>query len=152
LVSIVLGTVAEVVMRLFRPMRYAACALALLVASCGGGGGYNDPGPSPGPTPPPAAAGQVNIVGQRGNTSFSPNPVTASSSQTAVWTNADSVVHRIVSNDGTFDTGNIAPGASSAAIAIPAGGANYHCSLHPAMIGAVRSPGGEPPPCTGTYC
>jgi plastocyanin len=64
----------------------------------------------------------VNIVGQRGNTSFSPNPVTASSTQTAVWTNADSVIHRIVANDGTFDTGNIAPGASSAAIPIPGTG------------------------------
>jgi plastocyanin len=139
-------------MRLFRPNWYTLCALALLASSCGGGGGNNDPGPNPTPTPPPTAAGQVNIVGQRGNTSFSPNPVTAASNQTAVWTNADSVIHRIVANDGTFDTGDIAPGASSAAIAIPAAGANYHCSLHPAMVGAVRSPGSEAPPCTGIYC
>ena len=138
-------------MRFLRPIQYALCAVALLASSCGGGGSY-DPGPNPGPTPPPTTAGQVNIVGQRGNTSFSPNPVTASSTQTAVWTNADSVIHRIVANDGTFDTGDIAPGASSAAIAIPGTGTNYHCSIHPAMVGAVRSSGGEPPPCTGIYC
>ena len=108
--------------------------------------------PRPLPTPPPTPAGQVNIVGQRGNTSFSPNPVTAAANQTTVWNNADTVVHRIVANDGSFDTGNIAPGAASAAMAIPAAGSNYHCSIHPAMVGAIRATAGEPPPCTGIYC
>ena len=143
-------------MLLPRHNRCALWVLTLLLSGCGGGGGYTpspNPSPTPNPAPPPTPAGQVNIVGQRGNTSFSPNPVTADANQTATWNNADAVVHRIVANDGSFDTGNIAPGAASGAMAIPAAGVNYHCSLHSAMVGAVRATaGGEPPPCTGIYC
>ena len=143
-------------MLLRRHHRCVLLALTLLLSGCGGGGSYNpspNPTPTPTPTTTPTPAGQVNIVGQRGNTSFSPNPVTADANQATVWNNADTVVHRIVANDGSFDTGNIAPGAASAAMAIPTGGANYHCSLHPAMVGAIRAAAGsEPPPCTGIYC
>jgi plastocyanin len=70
-----------------------------------------------------------------------------------VFRNADSIVHRVVLNDGSIDTGNIAPGATSAAVRMPTGGTNYHCSLHPAMIGAVTPVAGGPPPmCEGIYC
>jgi len=95
----------------------------------------------------------VAIVGQQGANSFNPNPATAATSGSLVWNNGDNVVHRIVANDGSFDTGNIAPGAASTAMAMPADGARYHCSIHPSMIGAVKSAnGGAPPPCTGQYC
>jgi plastocyanin len=70
-----------------------------------------------------------------------------------VWRNNDSVAHRIVFNDGSRDTGDIAPGATTAAITLPNDGVNYHCSIHPGMIGSVRpTGGGAPPPCTGVYC
>lgn len=145
-------------MRLMAAVRSFVCLVALGAAvSCGGGGGANgggSPAPSPSPTPPPAnpPAGQVNIVGDRGNQSFTPNPVPAPNSGTLVWNNVDGVVHRIVANDGSFDTGNISPGAASRAIQVPAGGANYHCSIHPGMVGAINSTAGSTPPCTGIYC
>ena len=70
-----------------------------------------------------------------------------------VFRNADGVVHRIVANDGSFDSGDIAPGATSRSLPAPAAGTNYHCSLHPAMIGAIGGQQGEAPPaCTGLYC
>jgi plastocyanin len=70
-----------------------------------------------------------------------------------VFKNIDSAVHRVVLNDGSVDSGNIAPGATSAPIVMPGGGTNYHCSIHPDMIGAVGPVSGErPPPCTGIYC
>ena len=70
-----------------------------------------------------------------------------------VWRNNDNVTHRIVLNDGTFDTGNIAPGATTAARQLSNDGVNYHCSIHPGMIGSVMASGGAPPPpCTGMYC
>jgi hypothetical protein len=70
-----------------------------------------------------------------------------------VFRNADSIVHRVVLNDGTLDTGDIAPGATSRAVRMPDSGTNYHCSLHPAMIGAVTPVAGGPPPrCEGIYC
>jgi len=69
-----------------------------------------------------------------------------------VFRNSDSIVHRVLLNDGSIDTGNIAPGALSDPVTMPATGTNYHCSLHPDMIGAVGSTSGAPPQCTGPYC
>ena len=70
-----------------------------------------------------------------------------------VWRNNDNVTHRIVLNDGTFDTGDIAPGATSSARQLSNDGVNYHCSIHPGMVGSVMaSSGAPPPPCTGVYC
>ena len=69
-----------------------------------------------------------------------------------VFRNNDSVAHRVVLNDGSIDTGDIAPGATSRAVSMPGSGTNYHCQIHPGMIGAVSSSSGPPPPCTGIYC
>jgi len=125
--------------------------LSLVLACSGCGGGYGgDPG---GVTSPTAATPTINIVGDRGAQSFSPNPGSGGQDNVVIWRNNDSVTHRIVLNDSAVDTGDLAPGASSRAIQLPAGGGNYHCSIHPGMVGAVRpSGGGAPPPCTGVYC
>lgn len=94
----------------------------------------------------------ITITRQNGNQSFSPNPASAGG-QLVVFRNADTEVHRVRLNDGSIDTGDIAPGATSQAVTMPASGTNYHCSLHPDMVGAVApSGGGEPPACTGPYC
>jgi plastocyanin len=121
-------------------------AAALSVATCGSS--------SSTPTSPTATPSAVTITvnGQNGAQSFSPNPATAAG-QMVVFRNADSVVHHIVLNDGTVDTGDIAPGQTSRAVQMPAAGTNYHCSLHPTMVGAVNaSAGAPPPPCEGIYC
>lgn len=140
------------------PVAVGSAALAVVVvsAACGGGGGGGYGGsPSAPSTPPPTSnAGVINIVGDRGAQSFTPNPGQPGTGQTVVWRNNDTVAHRIVLNDNAnADTGNIAPGASSRAIELPASGANYHCTIHPGMIGSVESASGQPaPPCTGQYC
>lgn len=142
-------------MRLRTLLRSAVCASALVTVSCGGsdGGGSSTPGPTPTPTPTPTPqATAISIVDNRGDQSFNPNPVPAPTSGTVTWVNNNGEVHRIVANDGSFDTGNIAPGASSSAVPVPAGGVNYHCSLHPTMVGVVNDTGGETPPCQGLYC
>jgi plastocyanin len=131
-------------------MRLHALALASIagVLSVGcGGGGSTPSSPSTTPTPTPT----ITIVGQNGAQAFSPNPASFGG-QTVVFRNNDSVVHRVVLNDGSVDTGDIAPGATSRAVAMPGSGTNYHCQLHPGMIGAVSSGSGPPPPCTGIYC
>jgi plastocyanin len=92
----------------------------------------------------------ISITRQDGAQSFSPNPADVGG-MTVVFRNDDTIVHRVVLNDGSVDTGNIAPNATSAPVTMPAGGTNYHCSLHPDMVGAVNSVGGPPPTCTG-YC
>ena len=94
----------------------------------------------------------ITIVTQNGAQSFSPNPASAGGQQ-VVFKNSDTVVHRVVLNDGSIDTGDIAPGASSRVVTMPVAGTNYHCSLHANMIGAVQAAsGGGAPPCTGPYC
>ena len=112
-------------------------------ASCGGGGSPSSPSPS-GPT-------TITIVGERGSQSFTPNPAQAAG-QMVVFRNNDSVVHRVRLNDLSLDTGDIAPGATSAPVRMPNSGTNYHCLVHPTMIGAVGSANTGPPPCTGVYC
>jgi plastocyanin len=103
-------------------------------------------------TPSPTNTSTINIVGQNGAQAFSPNPASFGG-QPVVFKNNDSVGHRIVLNDGTVDTGDIAPGATSRVVTMPPSGTNYHCSIHPGMIGSVTAAtGGPPPPCTGSYC
>lgn len=131
----------------------AALVMALLSAGCGGGGDGTPTSPTPSGGGGAAAAVTVNIVATSGSQAFTPNPAALAGAGTVAWRNNDGLVHRIVANDGTFDTGDIAPGATSRAIQSPAAGTNYHCSLHPAMIGAISPSQGEPPPpCTGPYC
>jgi len=55
------------------------------------------------------------------------------------WTNNDTVIHRIVADDGSFDTGNLSNGQSSAKVQLPAAGKSYHCSIHPSMVGVVSA-------------
>ena len=128
----------------------ALCAMTL--SKCGG----SDSGSPMAPTPPPAGGPQpttIAIVGDRGAQSFTPNPGTIAQGQMLAFRNNDSVVHRIVFNDNSFDSGNINPGAASDGRAVPTNGANYHCSIHPGMIGSLSGATGQPPPaCTGPYC
>jgi len=103
-------------------------------------------------TPSPTSTPAINIVGRNGMQAFSPNPAPFGG-QAVVFKNNDSVAHRIILNDGNGDTEEIAPGGTSRVVTMPASGANYHCSIHPGMIGGVTAAtGAPPPPCTGSYC
>jgi plastocyanin len=79
----------------------------------------------------------INVVGINGAQSFSPNPATLPAGQMVVWHNIDSITHRVVLNDGTLDTGDLGPGASSQPMSINNGGGPYHCSIHPVMVGTI---------------
>jgi plastocyanin len=129
--------------------------LVILVCSaCGSGNSYNNSPTSPTtPTTPPASgATQIGIVGNSGAQSFTPNPASVAQGQMMQFKNNDGVTHRIVANDGSFDTGNLGGGASSAAIMLGTNGTNYHCSIHPGMVGSINASTGAPPPCEGQYC
>jgi plastocyanin len=130
----------------------AVCGIALCAIATSKCGGSDSPtAPTPPPTGNPATT--IAIAGDRGNQSFTPNPATVAQGQMLVFRNNDGVVHRIVFNDNSFDSGNINPGAASDARAVPTNGANYHCSLHPGMVGSISGATGQPPPpCTGEYC
>lgn len=131
-----------------RSLILACAALAAVTSSaCGGGGGTS--GPSPAGTATVAATPvTVTIVRDNGSPSFSPNPASLGG-QLVVFRNSDTVVHHVAFNDGTVDLGDIAPGATSRSLQMPDKGTNYHCSLHPGMIGAVSPAGGGG---AGIYC
>jgi plastocyanin len=118
----------------------------MAASACGGGGSTA--------TTPSAAPSllTITIQGQNGTQAFAPNPASFGG-QSVVFKNNDSVTHHVVLNDGSVDTGDIPPGGTSRAVTMPAGGTNYHCSLHLGMIGSVAAASGAAPPtCEGPYC
>ena len=129
-----------------RAIAASSVVVVLFAAGCGGGS-PSSPNPPSGSSPPVTIA----IVGERGAQSFTPNPAQAAG-QMVVFRNNDTVVHRVRLNDLSIDTGDIAPGATSAPVMMPAAGTNYHCFLHPTMVGAVGAANAGPPPCSGIYC
>jgi plastocyanin len=131
----------------------AALAFAtMLVTSCGGGGGYggNPAGPSGGA----GSTVTVTITGQGGKSAFSPNPAPVTAGQLVVFKNNDGVIHHIILDDGTVQTADIPPGATSAAVAMGTSGSRtYHCTIHPGMVGGFNGADAEPPPnCNMAYC
>lgn len=134
----------------------AVTVLGLGLWGCSGngyssGGGANPSSPTPSS---PAGVVTINVVAIDGAQSFSPNPATLPSGQMVVWHNVDTTTHRVVLNDGSLDTGNLAPGVSSGPMAIGAAGGPYHCAIHPVMVGSVNQNTSSPasPPCEGAYC
>jgi plastocyanin len=135
----------------------AVVALGLGVWGCGGGSYSNgNSGNNGNPiTPTPSIPGVVtiNVVAVNGAQSFSPNPATLPAGQMVVWHNVDSITHHVVLNDRSVDTGDLAPGASSQPMAIAASGGQYHCSIHPVMVGSVnQDTSAGAAPCEGPYC
>ncbi|HET7619566.1 MAG TPA: hypothetical protein VFK20_13750 [Vicinamibacterales bacterium] len=127
----------------------AVVAGILAIAGCGGGGGGSTP---TNPTPTNNDPITITIVGVKGKQSFSPNPADVPAGRMVVFKNNDTVTHHVVLDDLSIDAGNIAPGATSRALAL--GGVNkpYHCANHPSMVGSLNTAATpEPPPCTG-YC
>jgi plastocyanin len=131
----------------------ALIAVGLGVWGCGGSSYSNGDSGNPN-TPTPSITGVVtiNVVAINGAQSFSPNPATLPPGQMVVWHNVDSITHRVVLNDRSVDTGDLVPGASSQPMAIAAAGGQYHCSIHPVMVGSVNQETSNVAPCQGAYC
>jgi plastocyanin len=129
-------------------------ALGLGVWGCSGSSYSNGNSGNP-TTPSPTIPGVVtiNVVAVNGAQSFSPNPATLPAGQMVVWHNVDNITHRVVLNDRSVDTGDLTAGASSQPMAIAAAGGQYHCSIHPVMVGSVnQNASNVPAPCQGAYC
>jgi len=117
----------------------AVVAVGLGMWGCGGSYFRGNSG-NPNSPMPPSAAGvvTVNVVAINGAQSFSPNPATLPAGQMIVWHNVDNVTHHVVLNDGSVDTGDLLPGASSQPMPVEAGGGPYHCAIHPVMVGSIN--------------
>ena len=115
-----------------------AAAGLMALAACGGD---NNPMATPTPSPstaPGNAAPDVTITinGMSGTNSYSPNPAPVKVGQTVAWKNSDTIAH--TATGASFDTGSIAPGATSKTVTFSAAGnVDYHCSFHPSMVGTL---------------
>lgn len=126
-------------LRFRRVLVVAAVALAVAAGGCGGDDDDNPVDPGNGGGNPPDVT--IQIVGDLGTGSFSPNPDTVTVGQTVSWHNADVMAHTATSDgsgSGSFNTGTIGAGATSTPIAMNiAGSFPYHCSIHPGMTGTL---------------
>jgi Cytochrome P460 len=69
---------------------------------------------------------------------FVPSTVHAPAGKVVTIYNSDQILHRIVADDGSFDTGVMVPGSSFTVRAGQPGTAvSYHCVLHPRVRGQV---------------
>jgi plastocyanin len=85
----------------------------------------------------PAVPGQpvaVEIDGFR----FQPADVEVDVGEEVVWTNGDDFAHTAMATDESFDTGDLAPGATSAPVSFEEPGTySYFCGIHNSMTGTV---------------
>ena len=63
--------------------------------------------------------------------------VSLAAGATVTWYNADTETHTVTADDGSFDSGLIAPGESWSHTFTSAGSQRYHCTPHPWMKGEV---------------
>ena len=80
----------------------------------------------------------IDIVADMGSGSFGSSPVTVNKGQTVAWRNTRGLTHTSTADGGAWNTGNIAPGATSAAIQMnTAGSFPYHCIFHTSMVATL---------------
>lgn len=68
---------------------------------------------------------------------FGPSTITISAGSSVTWENQDSSIHTATSDEGTWDTGQMANGESKTVTFANPGTYSYHCTLHPGMTGKV---------------
>ena len=114
---------------LFYPIAIVLIVSTASLVSCGKSSGYG----SMATNPPAASPNTVNIV----NMSFAPTGVTVSVGTTVTWTNNDAMTHTVTADDASFDSGNMAQGATYSHKFATAGTVAYHCKIHPTMTASV---------------
>jgi len=68
---------------------------------------------------------------------FVPSRLEVAAGTTVEWTNRDQVVHTITADDGSWDSGEIAPGRTWRRTFDTAGTYTFHCTPHPFMTGVI---------------
>jgi plastocyanin len=121
-------------------------ALGLFAAACGSSGS-SSPTTSPGGvttsaggasttaggTGPTAGGAQISLE----NIKVNPTSITVKVGEAVTFVNNDSVDHQMVGDNGEFDSGKMAPGATYTYTPAKAGTIAYHCSIHPSMTGTI---------------
>ncbi len=117
---------------------FAGVALLTLVlaAACGSSNNSSPVAPT---TPTGGGGGGATTIITISNFNFSPNPMSVTVGSSVAWKNNDSTSHTATADNGSFNTGTIAPGATSNAITMSTAGTfTYHCQIHPFMTATIN--------------
>ena len=111
------------------PLLVVALASSLVLGACGGQVASDHPP-------------KTHTIRMSG-TSFAPAEITVAAGDRITWINEDYFPHTATSEDGRFDSGAIAAGASWTLTTENSGDFDYLCTFHPTMRGRlmVRAPG-----------
>lgn len=117
--------------------RRSTTSWAYLIAAVGAilaCGGEEGPGTPAGPSAPRSVAVSMVSSGGGGYSpptyGFSPGSLTISQGDTVVWRNGTAAIHRVTSNAGGFDSGDLASGATYRRVFDQTGTYPYHCVYH----------------------
>ena len=88
--------------------------------------------------------GEVTIV----DFAFEPATIEVSAGATVSWTNTGEVVHTVTADNGSFNSGEMNPGATVTGTFNTPGTFTYHCSIHPDMTGTLVVTDAESAPST----
>ncbi|HSJ50192.1 MAG TPA: cupredoxin domain-containing protein, partial [Actinomycetota bacterium] len=80
------------------------------------------------------ATGRVRIVDNR----FRPRSVTVERGTRVRWSNAGRNAHTVTADNGSFDSGPLAPGDRFRRRFRRVGTFTYHCTIHPRMSGTIQ--------------
>lgn len=123
-------------------MTVALFSVTLLLGACGSSATTPDADsvqPSEGSTPVASNepdAPESTTIGID-NFAFGPDNATAAVGTTITWTNDEEFVHTVTADDGSFDSGDMAAGATFENTFDANGTFTYHCSIHSNMTGTI---------------
>lgn len=124
-------------------MRLVVVSLVLtFTIACGAGYSSSSTSPSPSASDPApgAAASSIDIpvgAASLGNKAFTPDDLSVAAGTTVTWINTDSIAHTSTSNASGWDSGIVAPAGRFSFTFPTAGTFQYHCAIHPGMVGTV---------------
>lgn len=107
----------------------------IAVMACSNSAGSAAPTAATSQPPAAPAAGSTSVAIK--DFAFNPATTTASAGSKVTWTNSDTTAHTVTFDDGSADSGNIAPGSTFEHTFATAGTFAYHCTIHSQMKGTV---------------
>ena len=121
-------------------MKRLTTALFILVvtialAACSDSGGSAAPAATTSQVPVSPAGGPPTVAIK--DFAFNPAGTSVAAGSKVTWTNSDTTAHTVTFDDGSADSGNLAPGSTFDHTFATAGTFAYHCTIHSQMHGTV---------------
>lgn len=79
----------------------------------------------------------VSDASTQGDKAYNPNPITIKQGYTITWTNKDFGIHTVTDSEESFSSDDLRPDQTFEHTFDSTGTFEYHCKVHPTMIGKV---------------